>query len=90
MGKRDFSQPVIDDLVAGAEPEALTDHQRTAHRLARALSTAHRVDGALYDQTVQWFVAAGVFDTTVLAGIYHTVCGILNAFTIPAPDQHQH
>lgn len=30
--------------------------------------------------------AAGVFEITALTGVYHTVCGILNAFDIPAPD----
>ena len=29
--------------------------------------------------------AAGVFELAALTGIYHTVCGILNAFDIPAP-----
>lgn len=29
--------------------------------------------------------AAGVFEIAVLTGIYHTVCGIPNAFDIPAP-----
>jgi 4-carboxymuconolactone decarboxylase len=85
-----LSEAVIAELVAGGEPGALTDDQKTAHRMARALSTAHQVDEALYDQAVQLFGAAGVFDITVLTGIYHTVCGILNAFAIPAPGQHPH
>jgi 4-carboxymuconolactone decarboxylase len=81
-------EPVIAELAAGEEPEALTDGQRTAHRLARALSTGHHVDDALYDEATQRFGAAGVFDITVATGIYHTVCGILNAFAVPAPDDH--
>ena len=85
-----LSEPVIAELVAGREPQALPQDQRVAHRLARALSTAHQVDEALYDQAVQQFGSAGVFDITALTGIYHTVCGILNAFTIPAPGQHSH
>lgn len=80
-----LSEAVIAGLAAGEEPEALTDGQRTAHRLARALSTGHHVDDALYDEATQRFGAAGVFDITVLTGIYHTVCGILNAFAVPAP-----
>ncbi|OBF46334.1 carboxymuconolactone decarboxylase [Mycobacterium sp. 852002-50816_SCH5313054-b] len=83
-----LSESVIAELVAGTEPEALTDEQRTAHRLARALSATHHVDDALYDQASQRFGPAGVFDITMLTGIYHTVCGILNAFAIPAPDHH--
>jgi 4-carboxymuconolactone decarboxylase len=83
-------ESLIAALAAGEEPDALTDGQRTAHRLARALSTGHHVDDALYDEAVQRFGTAGVFDITVLAGTYHTVCGILNAFAIPAPDHHEH
>ena len=86
--RRGLSESVIAELVAGTEPEALTDDQRTAHRLARALSTAHGVDDGLYGQATQKFGAAGVFDVTVLTGIYHTVCGILNVFAIPAPGHH--
>lgn len=84
-----LSEWVIAELVAGSEPEALTDHQRTAHRLARALSTAHHVDDGLYGQATQRFGSTGVFDITMLTGIYHTVCGILNVFAITAPNHHQ-
>jgi 4-carboxymuconolactone decarboxylase len=86
----ELSESVIAGLVAGREPEALTDDQRTAHRLARALSTTHHVEDALYERAAQRFGAAGVFDITVLTGIYHTVCAILNAFAIPAPNHQQH
>lgn len=83
-----LSEPVIAELVAGGEPGALTEDQRTAHRVARALSTDHHVGEELYDQAAQRFGPAGIFDITVLTGIYHTVCGILNAFAIPAPSNH--
>ncbi|BBZ43559.1 carboxymuconolactone decarboxylase family protein [Mycobacterium parmense] len=81
-------ESVIAELVAGGQPAALTDDERTAHRLARELSTGHGVADALYHEATQRFGAAGVFDIAVLTGIYHTVCAILNAFAIPAPD-HQ-
>jgi 4-carboxymuconolactone decarboxylase len=85
-----LSEPLIAELVAGREPEALTADQRTAHRVARALSTGHHLDDGLYDQATQRFGAAGIFDITTLTGIYQTVCAILNAFAIPAPNDHQH
>lgn len=81
-------ESVIAELVAGEEPEALTAGERTAHRLARALSTGHQVDDALYDEATQRFGAAGVLDITVLTGIYHTVCAVLNTFAIPVPNHH--
>jgi 4-carboxymuconolactone decarboxylase len=76
---------IVAELVAGGEPDALTDAEKTAHRVARALSTAHHVDDDLYHQAEQTFGAAGVLEITVLTGIYHTVCAILNAFDIRAP-----
>ena len=82
-----LAETVVAELVGGGLPEALTDAEKTAHRLARALSTGHHVDDDLYRQAEQTFGAAGVLEVTVLTGIYHTVCGILNAFDIPAPDQ---
>ncbi|CAM3468063.1 carboxymuconolactone decarboxylase family protein [Mycobacterium colombiense] len=80
-----LSEAVIAELTRGSEPEELSDAQTAAHRLARQLSTGHRVDQAVYDHAEQIFGAAGVFDITVLTGIYHTVCAILAAFAIPAP-----
>ena len=80
-----LSDTVVAELVAGNTPNGLTETEKTAHRLARALSASHHVDDDLYRHAEQTFGAAGLFELTVLAGIYHTVCGILNAFDIPAP-----
>jgi 4-carboxymuconolactone decarboxylase len=81
-----LAESIVVESVAGGEPDALTDAEKTAHRVARALSTAHHVDDDLYHQAEQTFSAAGVFEIAALTGIYHTVCAILNAFDIPAPD----
>jgi 4-carboxymuconolactone decarboxylase len=80
-----LSDAVVAALAAGEMPESLTHAENTAHRLAKALSTSHHVDDDLYRQAEQTFSPAGVFELTVLAGIYHTVCAILNIFDIPAP-----
>ena len=80
-----LSDAVVAELVAGGMAGSLTEEEKTAHRLARALSASHHVDDDLYRHAEQTFGAAGLFELTVLAGIYHTVCGILNAFDIPAP-----
>jgi 4-carboxymuconolactone decarboxylase len=81
-----LAESIVAELVAGGEPDALTDAEKTAHRVARALSTAHHVDDDLYHQAEQTFGATGVLEISVLTGIYQTVCAILNAFDIPAPD----
>ena len=72
-------------LVAGVPPEHLTDAEKIAHRIALALTTSHHVDDDLYLDAQKTFGAAGVFEITALTGIYHTVCGILNVFAVPAP-----
>jgi 4-carboxymuconolactone decarboxylase len=80
-----LSSAVVAELVAGGMPDSLTEKEKNAHRLAKALSTSHRVDDDLYRHVEQTLGATGVFEIAVLTGIYHTVCGILNAFDIPAP-----
>ncbi len=80
-----LSESVVSGLLGGGMPNALTDDEQTAHRVARALSTSHRVDDDLYRHCEQTFGAAGVFEIAVLSGIYHTVCAILNVFNIPVP-----
>jgi 4-carboxymuconolactone decarboxylase len=84
-----LSDAVVAELVAGATPEGLTGKEKTAHRLARALSTSHHIGDDLYRHAEQTLGATGVFDLTVLTGIYHSVCGILNAFDIPAPSPQE-
>lgn len=81
-----LAESVVAEPAAGGLPESLTDAETIAHRLARALSTTHRVDDQLYQQAEKLLGTAGVFEVAVLTGIYHTVCGILQAFDIPAPD----
>ena len=80
-----LTETVIAELARGDEPDALSDAQRAAHRLARALSADHHVDDAVYGGAEQISGAAGIFDLTVLVGIYDAVCAILAAFAIPAP-----
>lgn len=77
----------IETLVGGGLPEDLTRDEKSAHRLARQLSTCHHVDGRLYREAENAFGVRGVLEITTLAGIYQTVCGILNAFQIPAPQE---
>jgi 4-carboxymuconolactone decarboxylase len=81
-----LAESIVAELVAGSLPDALTDAEKTAHRLATALSTSHHVDDDLYQKAEQIFSAAGIFEIAMLTGIYHTVCGILNVFNVPAPD----
>ncbi|WP_156689857.1 carboxymuconolactone decarboxylase family protein [Mycobacterium sp. Marseille-P9652] len=81
-----LSDTLVAALIDGDEPGELTEAQRAAHRLAHALSTGGPVTDDVYDQAEEILGSAGVFDVAVLAGIYQTVCNILTAFAIPAPE----
>lgn len=72
-------------LVNGDMPDRLTEQEKTAHRLTHQLSTSHHVDDELYRDAENAFGTAGVAEITVLAGIYQTVCGLLNVFDVPSP-----
>jgi 4-carboxymuconolactone decarboxylase len=75
----------ITTLVSGGMPEGLTEPEKIAHRLARQLTTSHHVDDQLYRDAEKAFGAKGISEIAMLTGIYHTVCGILNVFDVPAP-----
>ena len=75
----------IATLVNGGMPDDLTEQEKSARRVTDRLSTSHHVDDGLYRDAEKAFGAAGVSEITVLAGIYHTVCGLLNVFDVPAP-----
>lgn len=75
----------IRTLVSGAVPDELSETEKLAARFARALSAGHRIEAALYQDAQAAFGARGLVDIVYLAGCYHIVCGLLNAFEIPAP-----
>jgi 4-carboxymuconolactone decarboxylase len=80
-----LSDACIATLINGGVPDGLTERERVAHRVVNQLSTRHHIDDRLYRDAEKAFGAIGVAEITVLAGIYHTVCGLLNVFEVPAP-----
>ncbi len=76
----------IQALASGEVPDGLSAHEALAARVARALSTTHRVEAALYRDAQAAFGPQGLVDLVYLAGCYHIVCGLLNMFEIPAPQ----
>ena len=83
--KAGLPEEVIKGLVAGALPDGLSEHEKIAGRFARQMAAQHRVDGELYQTAETAFGTQGLVDITFLTGIYHIVCGLLNAFDVPAP-----
>lgn len=83
--KAGLPESVIQALATGCVPDELSAQEKLAGRFARMLSTSHRVDAALYQEAEAAFGARGLVDIVFLAGCYHIVCGLLNAFEVPAP-----
>jgi 4-carboxymuconolactone decarboxylase len=83
--KAGISEDAIRILTTGGLPDELSDQEKIAQRYARQLSTERHVDAALYSAAEHAFGQRGLVEITYLTGIYHIVCGLLNAFEIPPP-----
>lgn len=83
--KAGLPEDVVQDLASGRVPDGLSEPEKLAARFTLALSTGHRVDDSLYQAAEAAFGPKGLVDLVVLAGSYTIVCGLLNAFEIPAP-----
>ena len=83
--KAGISEDAIRTLTTGGLPDDLSEQEKIAQRYARQLSAEHHVDAALYSAAEHAFGQRGLVEITYLTGIYHIVCGLLNAFEIPAP-----
>lgn len=81
-----LSEDAVTTLANGGIPDDLSEHEKIAARLARQLSTRHRVDDELYRAAEQAFGTTGLFDIAALMGQYHTVCTVLTLFEVPAPS----
>jgi 4-carboxymuconolactone decarboxylase len=80
-----LSDDAVTTLANGGIPEDLSEDEKIAARVARELSTHHRIDNELYDRAEKAFGRTGLFDIAVLMGQYHTVCTALTLFEVPAP-----
>ena len=83
--KAGLTDTTIKALASGEVPDELSAQEKLAARFARALSTSHWVEPMLYRDAQAAFGPRGLVDIIYLAGCYHVVCGLLNAFEVPAP-----
>jgi 4-carboxymuconolactone decarboxylase len=83
--KAGISEHAVKALVNGEVPDELTADEKIAGRIARQLSSTHRVDDALYREAEQAFGRRGLVDIAALIGAYHAVCTTLTMFDVPAP-----
>ena len=80
---------VVRALAAGQMPGELSATEQAAWRFTHQLTTQRQVEQPVYDQAHAVFGAQGITDMLFLIGAYQTVCGMLNAFEIPAPETSQ-
>ena len=85
--KAGLPENAIKALAAGEVPDDLGPQEKLAARFARALSTSHRVEAALFQDAQAAFGPQGLVDIVYLVGCYLTVCGLLNTFEVPAPEE---
>jgi 4-carboxymuconolactone decarboxylase len=75
-------------LATGTLPDTLGEDEKVAYRFTQQLSTPHRIDHATFVDAQNAFGDRGITDMVLLAGTYYTVCGLLNAFDVPAPIEN--
>jgi 4-carboxymuconolactone decarboxylase len=80
-----LSEAAIRSLASGGHHEDLSDEERVAQRFVRQLTAEHHVEEKLYRAAEAALGREGIVAMTFLAGCYHVVCSLLNAFEIPAP-----
>ena len=78
-------EAVIDLLRAKGDPATLSPDERDIVTYVRQLMRTNRVDQAVFDALrerhgVQWLV-----ELTAVANFYVALCGVVNAFEVPAP-----
>ena len=80
-----LSEDAVRALAGGEPADDLSHEERVAQRFTRQLAAERRIDDDIYRAAEGAFGRKGLVDMVVLAGCYHTVCSMLNAFAIPAP-----
>ena len=71
-------------MCAGKPPINLGEEGALAQRFIMALIKEHDVSDELYSEALAQFGHKPLIDMMHLAGLYTTVCALLNAFRVPA------
>lgn len=77
----------VETLAGGGMPDQLSTREQCAWRFTRQLTAQRHIEQSLYDEAVELFETHGVADMLHLIGAYQTVCGFLNAFDVPVPEE---
>ena len=79
-------EPVIDVLRAKGDPGALTPEERDVVVYARQLALGNRIAQPAFDALHDRHGTRWLVELTALIGFYLALCGVCNAFEVPAPD----
>jgi len=81
-----LSEASIDVLRAKGDVNALPPGERDVALYARQLALTNRVGQAVFDTLQKRHGTKWLVELTAIMGFYGALCGVVNAFEVPAPD----
>ena len=79
-------EEIIDLLRAKGDPSGLPDDERDTVTYVRQLMRTNRVEAPVFDALLRRHGAQWLVELTAVANFYVALCGVVNAFEVPAPD----
>ena len=79
------SEPIIDVLRAKGDPAGLPTDEREIVVYVRQLMRTNKVDQAAFDALAKRHDAQWMVEMTAAANYFAMLCGVVNAFEVPAP-----
>jgi 4-carboxymuconolactone decarboxylase len=79
-------EAVIDVLRAKGDPSSLEQEERDVIVYARQLTLNSKVDQAVFDALHKRHGTKWLIEMTTFMGFYCALCGVVNAFEVPAPE----
>jgi 4-carboxymuconolactone decarboxylase len=79
-------EAAIDVLRAKGDLSALEPEERDVATYARQLVRTNRVDRSVFDTLQKRHGTQWLVELTAIMSFYGALCGVVNAFEVPAPD----
>jgi 4-carboxymuconolactone decarboxylase len=79
-------EAAIDGLRAKGDVALLEPDERDVAIYARQLALTNRVDQKVFDKLQQRHGTQWLVELTAIMSFYSALCGVVNAFEVPAPD----
>jgi 4-carboxymuconolactone decarboxylase len=81
-----MSEATIDVLRSKGDINTLPSEERDVATYARQLVLTNRVDQAVFDTLQKRHGTKWLVELTAIISFYGALCGVVNAFEVPAPD----